>query len=78
MPNGLLTRFQNLEKIFSGDWSSQKSQSPLPQSDNIDKEIYKTDDRIDYERKKLELQQNEYLGRRWVKANVNLSVNAFI
>lgn len=77
MPNGLLTRFQNLEKIFSGDWSSQKSQSPLPQSDNIDKEIYKTDDRIDYERKKLELQQNEYLGRRWVKANVNLSVNAF-
>ena len=77
MANGLLTRFQNLEKIFSGDWSAQKSQSPIPQSSNIDKEIYKTDDRIDYERKKLELQQNEYLSNRWVKANVNLSVNAF-
>ena len=77
MANGLLTRFQNLEKIFSGDWSAQKSQSPIPQSSNVDKEIYKTDDRIDYERKKLELQQNEYLSNRWVKANVNLSVNAF-
>jgi gp20 (fragment) len=42
--------------------------------DNV---IYKTADKDNYDKVKLELQQNKYLENRWVKANVDLGVSAF-
>ena len=44
---------------------------------NASNVIYKTKNKEDYEKTKLELQQNAYLKERWFKANVDLSVSAF-
>jgi hypothetical protein len=39
--------------------------------------LYRTQDKQEFERTKLELQQNAYLKERWLKANIDLSVTAF-
>ena len=75
-----LTIFQRLERALSNSWSSEQGSIPHINSYDItgDKSVlYKTKDKGDYEKTKLELQQNNYLKNRWVKANVNLSVGAF-
>ena len=43
----------------------------------VNKGIYKTDNEADYLKTKRELQQNAYLNQRWLKANTDLSVQAF-
>lgn len=80
MANKFLTVFQNLDKAISGNWDAnvqntqQHTNSYNMTSPNI---LYKTDDKNDYEKTKLELQQNNYLNNRWKKANTDLSVTAF-
>ena len=80
-PNRLKTVFQNLDHTFNGNWKDPYGQ-PLVHSNtynisNDDKVIYRSTNKQDYEKTKLELQQNKYLQNRWVKANVDLSVTAF-
>ena len=80
-PNRLKTVFQNLDRTFNGNWKDPYGQ-PLVHSNtynisNDDKVIYRSTNKQDYEKTKLELQQNKYLQNRWVKANVDLSVTAF-
>lgn len=79
MANPMKTVFQNLDKVITGNWEMNK---PIPHVNSYDmsnanKVIYKATDKEDYEKTKLELQQNAYLAQRWQKANVDLSVQAF-
>lgn len=74
------TIFQNLDKAFSGNWNAEASAPHINSYDmsTADKGIlYRTTNKADYEEKKLELQQNNYLKERWIKANVDLSVTAY-
>jgi len=73
------TIFQSLDKALSGNWNADDGRSHINSYDmsNASNVIYKTKNKEDYERTKLELQQNEYLKERWIKANVDLSVSAF-
>lgn len=81
MGNKIFTVFQNLDKAITGNWDPK----PTPHVNSYDmtntsygKEVvYKAKDQEDYVKTKLELQQNAYLNQRWLKANVDLSVQAF-
>lgn len=73
------TIFQNLDRAIDGNWGSDNPRNNTYDLSNSpsDEIIYKTDNKQDFETKKLELQQNRYLSQRWQKANVDLSVKAF-
>ena len=80
MANNFNTVFQNLDKAITGDWGDDVSKRHINtynMSDRGEQILYKTTDKQDYERQKSELQQNAWLNDRWVKANVDLSVQAF-
>lgn len=75
-----LTVFQTLERALKGNFNPDQSATPHINSYDMsgtNSVLYKTQDKGDYERTKLELQQNAYLKDRWIKANVDLSVSAF-
>ena len=75
-----LTVFQTLERALKGNFTSDQGIQPHVNSydmSGVNSIIYKTTDKDDYERTKLELQQNAYLKERWLKANIDLSVSAF-
>ena len=75
-----LTIFQRLERALSNSWSSEQGSIPHINSYDLTGNksvLYKAKDKEDYDKTKLEMQQNSYLKNRWVKANVNLSVGAF-
>lgn len=72
------TIFQSLDKAISGNWDSLEPHVNSYDMSNVDKGIlYKTNNKEDYDSKKLELKQNKYLKNRWIKANVDLSVTAY-
>lgn len=63
-----------------GDWTdigASKSVASYDMSSKGGDIIYRTDSKTDYENKKLELRQNKYMHDRWVRANIDLSINAF-
>lgn len=74
-----LTVFQQLDKAITGNWNTQDTMAR--HINNYDMSgngvIYQTNDKENYEKVKLELQQNKYLENRWVKANVDLNVSAY-
>nr|DAS65287.1 MAG TPA: capsid assembly protein [Ackermannviridae sp.] len=74
-----LTVFQQLDKAITGNWNTQDTMAR--HINNYDMSgnnvIYQTNDKDNYEKVKLELQQNKYLENRWVKANVDLNVSAY-
>jgi hypothetical protein len=75
-----LTVFQTLERALKGNFTSDQGIQPHINSYDMsgaNSILYKTTDKDDYERTKLELQQNAYLKERWLKANIDLSVSAF-
>lgn len=72
--NRVKTIFQNLDKAISGGWRNEptkRSNSYNIPTSNI---IYKTDNKEDYESKKLELKQQKLLSSMWRKANFDLNV----
>ena len=76
-----LTVFQTLERALRGNFTSDQG-TVQPHVNSYDMSgansvLYRTTDKEDYEKAKLELQQNRYLKDRWLKANVDLSVTAF-
>ena len=79
MGNKVYTVFQNLDKAISGNWGSTEIQHNNSYDlSSYDKEVlYQAKDKEDFNRAKLELQQNRFLNNRWVKANTDLSVQAF-
>lgn len=82
MSKKIFTVFQNLDKAVSGNWVDQTSNNighnnSYDMSSNGGDIIYKADNKEDYVKTKLELQQNAYLQNRWRKANVDLSVQAY-
>lgn len=82
MANKILnTVFTNLDKAISGDWGDISQQvkhnNSYDLSNSGDKILFKTKNKEEYDQHKLELQQNSWLNNRWVKANVDLSVQAF-
>jgi len=74
-----LTVFQQLDKAITGNWNSNDTMARHVNNYDMsgDNVIYKTADKDNYDKVKLELQQNKYLENRWVKANVDLGVSAF-
>lgn len=74
-----LTVFQQLDKAITGNWNTQDTMAR--HINNYDMSgnsvIYQTNDKDNYDKVKLELQQNKYLENRWVKANVDLNVSAY-
>ena len=80
MANKLLTAFQRLDNAVNGQWDSAhsvKAHNNTYQITPSEKVIYKTNDRIDYAQKKLELQQNAYLKDKWLRTNRDLTIQAF-
>ena len=83
MANRLLTVFQNLDRAVTGNWDMKQQDKPHNNSYDLSSGsydnsiIYKTNNKEDYVKTKLELQQNSFLANRWQKANVDLSVQAF-
>ena len=74
------TAFQRLEKALSGNWGQPDSMTHVNKYDmsgDNGEIIFRTRDKDEYERTKLELQQNKFLKNQWYKANVNLDVGAF-
>ena len=72
------TVFQSLERALRGNFGTPSSNHVnMYDMSNMQNIIYKTDNKEDYESKKLELQQNKYLKDMWVKSNVDLTVSAF-
>ncbi len=76
MANKFKTVFQQLDNVVSGNWDnmSHNNSYDLSSDNNV---IYTTTDKGEYEKHKLEYQQNAYLSQRWKKANTDLSVKAF-
>lgn len=74
-----LTVFQKLDNAITGNWNAIPSHNNVYDFSSVkdDGVIYKTDNEADYLKTKKELQQNAYLNQRWIKANSNLSVQAF-
>ena len=75
-----LTVFQTLERALKGNFNADQGITPHINSYDMsgaNSVLYKTQDKADYDRTKLELQQNAYLKDRWIKANIDLSVSAF-
>ena len=70
------TIFQALDKAINGNWKTQDTLRPHVNSydmSNVGSTVlYRTNDKDDFERKKLELQQDKYLSNRWVKARHGL------
>ena len=79
MGNKVYTVFQNLDKAISGNWGSTEIQHNNSYDlSSYDKEVlYQAKDKEDFNKTKLELQQNRFLNNRWLKANADLSVQAF-
>ena len=79
MANKFKTVFQQLDNVVSGNWdnSSHNNSYDLSNPSFKNDVIYTTTDKNDYEKHKLEYQQNAYLNQRWKKANTDLSVKAF-
>jgi len=80
MAKNKLTVFQTLERALKGNFNSEQGIQPHVNSYDMsgaNSVIYRTKDKQDYEKAKLELQQNAYLKERWLKANIDLSVSAF-
>jgi len=74
-----LTVFQTLERALKGNFTSDQSMQPHINSYDMsgaNSILYKAKDKDDYDKSKLELQQNRYLKDRWLKANIDLSVTA--
>ena len=62
------TVFQKLTNIFSNT-SNVTDISKSTQTIGVDRELLRTQDRVEYETKKLEKQQHSYLKLLWNKAN---------
>ena len=80
MAKNKLTVFQTLERALKGNFTSDQGFQPHVNSYDMsgaNSVLYKTQDKQEFERTKLELQQNAYLKERWLKANIDLSVTAF-
>lgn len=76
MPNKITTIFQNLDRAINGNWEEpHKHVNSYDMSGNAI--LYTAQDKESYAKKKLELQQNAYLGNMWRKANVDMTVQAF-
>ena len=80
MAKNKLTVFQTLERALKGNFTSDQGIKPHVNSYDMSGTnaiLYRTTDKQDFEKTKLELQQNAYLKERWLKANIDLSVTAF-
>lgn len=68
-----LTVFQRLGQIIGPDGPKVKQKQPQPQRYNIGNDVLlKTDNKADFERTKLQAQQNKYLGQMWKKVESGL------
>lgn len=76
--NKKYTSFQRLDKVLNGENSigAAPKISSYDFSNKNNNVIYRTNDKDDFEKTKLELQQNKYLKNSWKKANVDLSNTA--
>ena len=78
--NKFKTIFQSLDKAISGGWNETTAKSTNKvNSYNLDSNndiVYRTNNKADLERKKLELQQQKLITSAWRKANAELSLES--
>ena len=68
-----LTVFQKLGQILGPDAAKLKQAQPQPQRYNMGNDVLlKTDNKAEYEKAKLQAQQNKYLGQMWKKVDNGL------
>lgn len=79
MAKNFSTIYQDLSRIFTGNWQSPNDILNTPADSNISPEdiVYKTNDPVEYKQKMLELQQDKYLQNRWKRVQQNLTMSAF-
>lgn len=77
MANRLTTIFQNLDRAIVGNWETQTPKHVNQYDMSGNHVIATAHDKESYAKKKLELQQNAYLGNMWRKANVDMTIQAF-
>jgi len=71
--NRNLTIFQRLGQILGPDSAKLKQSQPQPQRYNMGNDVLlKTDSKADFERAKLQTQQNKYLSQMWKKVESGL------
>jgi hypothetical protein len=71
--NKNLTIFQRLGQILGPDSAKLKQSQPQPKRYNMGSDVLlKTDNKIDFERAKLQAQQNKYLSQMWKKVESGL------
>ena len=73
MAENKLTVFQRLGQVIGPDATKLKQSQPQPQRYNLSGDVLlKTDNKEDYEKAKLQAQQNKYLGQMWKKVESGL------
>jgi len=71
--NKNLTIFQRLGQILGPDSAKLNQSQPQPQRYNMGNDVLlKTDNKVDFERAKLQAQQNKYLSQMWKKVESGL------
>jgi len=70
--NKNLTIFQKLGQVLGPDGFKQKPQTQTQRYNIGNGELLKTDNKAEYERAKLQAQQNKYLGQTWKKVENGL------
>lgn len=79
MAKNFKTIFQGIESALSGNWgdNSPKHSNTYDWTKDKNEVVFQTTDKAEFEKKKLEQQQNAYLNYKWRKANTDLTVQAF-
>jgi hypothetical protein len=72
MANKNLTLFQRLGQVLGPDSTKQTQKQPTQRFNLGNGELLKTDNKAEFERAKLQAQQNKYLGSLWKKVESGL------
>lgn len=76
MPNILRTIYQGLDRTINGGWKSKSVHSYDMNNMEPGDIIFRTNDPVEFEKKKLELQQQRFLSAAWQKANAESALDS--
>lgn len=76
MPNILRTIYQGLDRTINGGWKSKSVHSYDMNDMEPGDIIFRTNDPVEFEKKKLELQQQRFLSAAWQKANAESALDS--
>lgn len=81
MPKKITTIFQDLNRAFNGSWDSSgrvpRHSNTYDMTSATSNILYKTNDKADYEKTKLEMQQQAFLQNEWHRTNQSLAISSY-